>query len=324
MLELLRNAPVYGRDRAQRAARYGTISVRRRQVLTRDARWGGAVLPPEAKTYFDTLWSAQSADAAMSFSRQQSEFQKAEFAMGRGPDGAGFAARLSVLYKEDLSRRAGTIAETLRKVHQSFNSPLDNGVDAQLLDWGTGALSTAYQGLEGAYLRYLQRFGIQTIHASGLDHTYALAQATVANLPSRYLWELRNLPAMRPQQPTPPVPAQVTIHNTGSIGALQTGAGSSANVQQQWVTGDTAALQSALDTLRAAAELAQELDADAQRELVANINHARAELRDEKPNTGKLVRWLGGIGAVVGAVGSIQPAFEAVKALARALGIPMP
>jgi hypothetical protein len=282
------------------------------------------VLPPEAKTYFENLWSAHSADAAMSFSQRQSEFEKAEVARGRGPAGDGFAARLSELYKEDLSARARAIAETLKKVHQHFNSPLDDGVDAQLQDWGARALSATYQGLEGAYARHLQRFGIQAIHAIGLDYTYSLAQATVSNLPSRYLWELRYVPAMRPKQPTPPAPAPVTINNHGSIGAVQTGPGSTANVQLQWVQGDTAPLQSALDTLRVALERAQGLETDMQRELVANVDRARAELSEEKPNKGKLLLWLGGIGAVVQVAGSIQPAYAAVKALASALGIPLP
>lgn len=285
---------------------------------------GVAVLPPEAKTYFDTLWSAQSADAAMSLSRRQREFEGAEFAKGRGPDGAGFAARLSALYKEDLSQRASTIAETLKKVHESFDSPLDEGVDAQLSDWGARALSLSYQGLEGAYARHLQGFGIQAIHASGLEHTYALAQATVSNLPSRYLWELRHVPTKRPKQPSPPAPAQVNNNNFhGPVGVVQNGPGSTANVQQ-WVQGDTAALQSALDTLRVALERAQGLEADTQQELVANVERARAELSEEKPNKGKLLLWLGGIGAVVQVAGSIQPAYAAVKVLASALGIPLP
>lgn len=285
---------------------------------------GVAVLPPDAKTYFDTLWSAQSADAAIDFSRRQNEFEKAEFAKGRGPGGAGFAARLSVLYKEDLSQRASTIAATLKKVHQSFNSPLGDDVDGQLRDWGACALSDAYQGLEGGFLRYMQGFGLQEIHASGLDHTYALAQATVFNLPSRYLWELRHVPIKRPQQPTPSAPAPVTINNHGSIGAVQTGPGSTANVLQQCVQGDTAALQSALETLRMALERAQALDADMQRDLVADIDRAYAELREEKPSKGRLLRWLGGIGAVVQGAGSIQPAYAAVKVLANQLGIPLP
>ena len=284
---------------------------------------GVAVLPPEAKTYFEKLWSAHSVDAAMSFSQRQREFEKAEFARGRGPAGDGFAARLSELYKEDLSARARAIAETLKKVHQHFDSPLDEGVDAQLQDWGARVLSATYQGIEGAYARHLQRFGIQTMHASGLDHTYSLAQATVFNMPTQHLWELRNVPAKRPQQPTAPAAASVTINNHGSIGAVQTGAGSTANVQQ-WVQGDTAALQSALDTLRMALERAQGLDADMQRDLVADIDRARAELGEEKPSKGRLLRWLGGIGAVVQVAGSIQPAYAAVKVLANGLGIPLP
>jgi hypothetical protein len=170
----------------------------------------------------------------------------------------------------------------------------------------------------------MQRFGLQEIHASGLEHIYSLAQVTVANLPSKYLWKLRNVPAMRPQQPAPPASSTVNITNHGSINVLQTGPGSTAHVQQQWITGDTTALQSALATLRGALEHAQGLEAETQRELVADIDHARAELREEKPNREKLLRWLGRIGAVVGAVASVQPAYEAVKAVALTLGIHIP
>jgi len=112
--------------------------------------------------------------------------------------------------------------------------------------------------------------------------------------------------------------------NARAVQALQTGTGSTAHVQQQWVTGDTTALQLALDTLRGALERAQRLEAETQRELVTDIKHARAELREEKPNREKLLRWLGRIGAVVGAFASVQPAYEAVKALALTLGIPIP
>ena len=134
------------------------------------------MLPPEAKAYFDTLWSARTADTATAFWRRQTESEKAEFAKGRGPGGRGFAARLSPLYREDLSHRATAIVDTLKMVHQSFGSPLDDGVDAQLRDWGVRALSEAYQGLEGGFLRRMQSFGLQDTYSSGLDHSYSLGK----------------------------------------------------------------------------------------------------------------------------------------------------
>lgn len=279
------------------------------------------MLPLEAKTYFDSLTLATSADAWRELSSKQKEFERIEFSRGHGPGGAGFAARLSALYKDSLSARARAIADVLQNVHRSFNSPLDEGVDAQLLDWGARALADAYQGLEGAYMRYLQSFGIQLVQASGLDQTYPLAQATVSNSPRRYLWELRNVPSKRPHQPAVPVPTQVNIHNSGTIGALQTGAGSTANVQQQWVGGDTLELRAALAALREALERADDVEFDARRELIADVDNATTELQQERPNKEKLLRWLGGVAAAVGALGSVQPAYEVVKSLARALGL---
>ncbi|WP_156373530.1 hypothetical protein [Pseudorhodoferax sp. Leaf267] len=220
-----------------------------------------------------------------------------------------------------MSDRARAIATALETVPRSFQSPLENGVDAQLLDWGTRALKTADQGLEGAYVRHLGRFGVHVTHVVGLEHTYALAHATVANLVRRYLWALRNVPAKRPDQPTTAIPMPVIIHNNGTIGSLQTGAGSLAYVQQAWGDGEKIALLAGLANLRDSLDRAQDVAPDLRAELIADVDKASVELQQETPNKGRLLRWLGGIGAVIGTVGSVQPAYEAVKDLARALGL---
>jgi hypothetical protein len=58
-------------------------------------------------------------------------------------------------------------------------------------------------------------------------------------------------------------------------------------------------------------------------ELIADVDGVVVELQKEKPNKGKLLRWFGGIGEVVQTAASLQPAYEALKALARALGLPL-
>ena len=281
------------------------------------------MLPQEAKTYFDSLSSAASAVAWGDLARRQKEFERDEFARGHGPDGAGFAARLVELYRESLATNARTLADALKTVHTSFNSPLDEVVDAQLQDWGEQALSIFYQGLEVGYMRHLQSFGIQPARAIGFGQSYALARATVASLSGRYLRELRNVPSKRPQQPTTMAPAQLNIYNSGTMGAVQTGAASIASVQQQWVQGDTSELRSALAALRAAVERAEDVEPEARRDLIANLDNATVELQQVRPDKGRLLRWFGGIGAAIGTIGSIQPAFEAVRTLARALGLPL-
>ena len=281
------------------------------------------MLSPEAKTYFESLSASASADAWRELSLKQDEFERSEFARGGRPEGVGFAARLAVLYRDSLSAHARAIVDALETVHRSFNCPLDEAVDAQLDDWGARALATFYQGLEGGYTRHLQRYGIQPAQASGLDQTYALARATVANLPRQYLWELRNVPTKRPQQPATIAPVQVTIQNHGTIGAVQTGAASVANVQQQWIEGDMSELRAALAALRDTLQRTHDVDPEVRGQVFADLDSVDAELQGRRPSKAKLLRWLGGIGAVVGTIGSIQPAFEAVRSVARALGLPL-
>lgn len=281
------------------------------------------MLPVEAKTYFDTLLASAFADEGLALSKNLQEFERAEFSKGRPPYGRGFAARIASVYNRSLSIRASVIIESLKTVHMSFNSPLDEVVDDQFSDWGARAISEAYQGLEGAYVRHLQRFGVQTVPASGLDQTYALARASIANLPRQYLWELRNVPAKKPTKPEADSPVHMTLNNFGTIGSVQTGAGSTANVQQQWVHGDTSELRLAICKLRETLERAEGIAPDLRRNVIKDINFVHEELEQEQPSKGKLLRWLGGIGAVVGTLGSVQPAYEVVRALARALGIPI-
>lgn len=279
------------------------------------------MLPPEAKTYFEALSSSASADAWTNLDKAQRAFELAEFARGRRSAGAGFAARLAVLYEESLADRARAIANALETVHRSFHSPIGDGVYGQLSDWGTHALAAARQGLEGAYARHLEHFSVHAKQEVDLEHTYALAQATVTNLTSRYFWELRNVPTKCPQPPASALPSQLIIYNTGTLGSLQTGAGSIAHVQQSWNEGATSELLAALTTLRDRLERAQDVEPDIRAELIADVDNASVELQRETPNMAKVLRWLGGIGAVVGTVGSIQPAYEAVKDLARAFGL---
>ncbi len=285
------------------------------------------MLPPKAKSYFDSLWSMQSADAWSRLSHLQREFERDEFARGQSPNGSGFAARFSILYKENLSQCAMTIAEILKKVHKSFDSPLDEGVDEQLREWGTTALSQAREALEDAYLRRLRSYGLRDIHPVGMEHAYALGQATVANLLTRHLWELRNVPTMHPQRQI--TEAKVTINTTinnngGTIGAVQTGPWATANVQQQWIEGDTSALQRALDDLRGALERSQHVMPEARGELIAGVDGAIVELQQERPSKVKLVGLLSAVSAAVAFLSDVQSAYEVVKSLASALDISLP
>lgn len=280
------------------------------------------MLPEQAKAYFNKLLASANGDAWSELSRRQKEFERDEFSRGCR-QGSGFAARLSNIYKEDLSQRAKTIAELLIEVHQSFDSPLDEGVDEQLREWGAAALASARDGLEDAYTRHLQGCGLHDIPPIGLEHVYACGQATVANVPAGHLWDLRNVPALRPQH-TKEAPLTVNINNSGTIGAVQTGPGATAHVQQLWVEGDTSALRQALGELRDAVERSQEVAPEARAELIAGVDGAVVELQQERPSRAKLFALLVGFGAAVEAIGSLEQAYATVKALAKMVGVDLP
>lgn len=278
------------------------------------------MLPADAITHFHNLCSAQMADASVAYSKLREDFERGESSRGQGPRGAGFAARLARLYADDLAKRTQIIISALKTIQEDFDLPPDEGVGEQLKDLGLRTLSQVFQGLEGGYVRHLQRIGLSAIHPSGLDQKYALHRVSVSNLISRHMWTIRRVP-MKKQPDASTGQTSVTIH--GPVGVVQTGAHSTANVQQIWSQAGAAKLIAELDSLRVVLIGTQELDAAAKHELAMDIEQAKAELGSQEPNKARLVRWLGGIGALVQTVASAQPALEAVRAAARAIGLPL-
>lgn len=275
-------------------------------------------LPDDAITHFNNLCSTKFADASAELACAQKEFQQEETTRGRGMGGAGFAARLAKLYADDLTKRTQIIVANLKMTHADFGTPLAPGVDTLLTDLGIKALSQQFQGLDGEYHRYLSRLELPGNHSSGLDQKYPMHQATVHNLISQHFWTLRSVPMKSPIQPL----GQPTIIINGSVGAVQTGSNATANVQQRTL-GDSSALLEALQQLRTSVCGAPELNSKEKDELLTDIDKAQAELKVENPSKSKLINWLGGFAAVVQTIGSAQPAFELVRAAAKALGLPL-
>jgi hypothetical protein len=276
-------------------------------------------LPDEAITHYNHLCQAAFADGWKDLARAQKAFLNDESANGRGIGGAGFAARLAKLYAEDLTKRSKIIVTNLKQVHSDFGAPLALDVEVQLQDMGTSTLSDAYQGLEGAYSRYLQGLGLSDIYPSGLDQQYHPHHAGVKNQIGRHLWTLRNVPMKSTKEPL----GQPTFIFNAPVGAVQTGSNATAHVQQQWTLGNFAELTEALERLGAAIEIAPELNAEEKRVLVADIDKANTELISTSPIKSNLTEWLGGLAAMTQTIASVQPAVEAVLSAAKALGIPL-
>ena len=279
----------------------------------------GRLLSDDAVQYFEQLCAKAFADAWIELDKKLNEFLKAEAAKGRNVGGAGFAARVSKLYEDDLVKRTQIILENLKQVHQAFGSALISGIDEQLQRLSAKLIEQQFHGLEGAYKRHLGRLGMTEIPPSGLDIKYSLQRAAIANEISQYIWIFRKVPMKSPDRPA----GQSTFIIHGNVGAIQTAPNAVAHVRQQGGERDFSVLVDALMQLRNAVSAADGIDANQREKLVADIAAFDAEIKRGVEDETTLLKWLAGIGSIVQTLGSAQPAWEAVRAAARSVGLPL-
>lgn len=269
------------------------------------------MLPEPAVTHFGHLCT----DGFVEQSRKLSEAQRAFERKETGGRGQGYAARLASLYQEQLKALGSVILEAAKSIHARFGLPSDEATAAELKALAEKALDAQIQGLRGAYERHLQPFGV-TPASDLFAHQGPLTHAGVLGAIGRHLWEAQNLPMPKQPNPTP----NMTFN--GPVGAVQTGDNAVANVAQSWSGENVAAVVKALADFQALLHTAPGLDADLRADLVRDVESASTEIAAPTPNTGRLTRWLGGVGAAVQTVGALQPAWEAVKVGLRSLGLP--
>ena len=279
----------------------------------------GGLLSDDAVRYFEQLCARNFADAWVSLDRRLTEFLRTEAAHGRNVGGAGFAARVSKLYEDDLLKRTQTILVNLKQVHQDFGSPLVSGIDEQLKTLGAELMEQQLHGLEGAYKRHLGRLGMTEIPPSGLDIKYSLQRAAIANEISQYIWIFRKVPMKSPDQPA----GQPTFIIHGNVGAIQTAPNAVAHVRQQVGERDFSVLVDALMQLRNAVSAADGIDANQKEKLITDIAASDAEIKRGVKDETALLKWLAGIGSIVQTLGSAQPAWEVLRAAGRSVGLPL-
>jgi hypothetical protein len=122
----------------------------------------------------------------------------------------------------------------------------------------------------------------------------------------------------RDDQPGTPI---TQIYNWGTIGAVQSGSGSSAKVSQQIEQSDREFILSALATVREALAAVDQARLPAVKEEVLDLTfEVEAEANKETPNWLKLKSGLSTIANVIKDVDTCAKAFEKLAALAALLG----
>ncbi len=114
-----------------------------------------------------------------------------------------------------------------------------------------------------------------------------------------------------------------TINVYAPVGAIQTGAGANASIVQNFDAETKIRLDQALERLEREVHAAREEIAQGT-EIAELVKDVRAEIAKHEPNKSKLRSLLSTTGNAVRTVGSLQPAYQAVKAAFAAIGIDLP
>ena len=131
-----------------------------------------------------------------------------------------------------------------------------------------------------------------------------------------FVLTLKKRPVVLPYSP------QFNFHNS-TIGALQTGDQSVANVQFQ--TGVASEdLIKALDIVLQSLNGIGYIPGQNKAEIIELVAEGKSELAKEKPNQTKLASYLGTIGQTLSIVANLKPAYEGLKTAANACGFHLP
>ena len=109
-----------------------------------------------------------------------------------------------------------------------------------------------------------------------------------------------------------------------AVGAVQTGSSATANVAINIGPEDREALFRALDLVKSALAGVQSLPANPPAEIIELVDEVKSEIEKPKPNGTRLGSLALTIATAIQTVGSLQPAYQTLKAALLSLGVMLP
>ena len=117
---------------------------------------------------------------------------------------------------------------------------------------------------------------------------------------------------------------QAVFNIYSPVGAIQTGSGATANIVQNLGSQDRDLLIKALELTKQALSSVDEIPGNPKEEVVELVEEAKTEVAKTKPNGVRLTSILTAIATAIQTAGSLQPAYQALKAALLPLGILLP
>jgi hypothetical protein len=190
-----------------------------------------------------------------------------------------------------------TLAQDLKEVVQSYRAPIYDYPDESLQKVASSTSFTSRRTLTDAWDRAVTKVETEI---------------------DLFVLSLRR--ASKDQQLGSPPP----VFHISSVGAIQTGPNATASIVMNIGAEDREVLLRALDLVKGGLAGVESLPAHLRAEIIDLVDEVKSELKKPKPNGTRLGSLASTIATAIQTAGSLQPAYQALKAALLPLGIMLP
>lgn len=225
------------------------------------------------------------------------------------------ASQVLQAHERELEVRTIITWESLVRAHKTLGIHLDGEAASELKSVLHSEINKYYAELSTSLQSYEQRLPVSVSLDLGASKSHVTRKHDIEV--DLYVDSFTN--GRADQQATS---SQYNFY--GTVGTVQTGASSLANVVQNIGASDQEALLKALELTDTALRNASQLGERQQSELREIVTECQTELGSKAPNNTKLLTMLGVLATSIQALASAQPAYQALKTALLPLGVTLP
>lgn len=228
-----------------------------------------------------------------------------------------FVVEMRECCAREVEIRAKLIWQALLRVMSNLGVKPSEGLSVALQSEVEGYSAQMLSDLEPIMAKH-KRHG-SSVHAEPLSSAWGLAMRKIYVEIDLFVSSLH----ARVQTDELPGSQNTTLNIYSPVGVIQTGPGAMASISHNLGAGERDVLFRALDIIKESLATTGEL-VGVREEISELIEEARAEVGKSKPNGMRLQSVLTGIASVIQTVGSLQPAYQVLKAALLPLGVFLP
>lgn len=230
---------------------------------------------------------------------------------------SGRILQMGKAHEQELASRSAIAWDCLTRVHRTLGSPMSDTLRDDLKEEMARRITECSAELNWSLSKQIKK--------SDNNASFSLDETRIAEVAKHNIeidLYVDSLSESLATKGTTPMTQNYNFY--GNIGAVQTGANSTANVIQNLTVDERASISSALQQVKEALSDAPSI-ADTQRyELLDIANDCVSQMALESPNTIKLLTMLTVLGTSIQSIASAQPAYQALKVALLPLGITFP